>query len=294
MFRSPGTFVLAFCLIACTVAETTAMLDPAAWGADHVGQPVPDYVTGGECLFCHRDATISAWGSNRHNLTIRLPETQPVPDGAELLLGAGDNVRYLKRIGYGKVAILSADGTRWDDELFATSCAGCHTTAVDPETLAYSSPSLDCFVCHGDVSLEHSDDPKMTLLAEARQDSAAVVTSICAQCHLRGGRSRSSGFPYPNNFVPGDNLFMDFEADFSEPALASLSLADRHVFENTRDVVLLGQENVTCLSCHDVHTGSSAKHEDVWQQESCFTCHIVGRDKSELLAFTRDSETCAR
>jgi hypothetical protein len=28
--------------------------DPAAWGTNHVGQPVPEYVHGDECLFCHR------------------------------------------------------------------------------------------------------------------------------------------------------------------------------------------------------------------------------------------------
>ncbi len=27
---------------------------PAAPGNNHVGQPVPEYLTGDECLFCHR------------------------------------------------------------------------------------------------------------------------------------------------------------------------------------------------------------------------------------------------
>src|SRR5579872_4522958 len=27
----------------------------AGWGADHVGAPTPEYATGDECLFCHRD-----------------------------------------------------------------------------------------------------------------------------------------------------------------------------------------------------------------------------------------------
>src|SRR5258707_9988874 len=28
--------------------------DPAAWGSNHAGNPVPDFVHGDECLFCHR------------------------------------------------------------------------------------------------------------------------------------------------------------------------------------------------------------------------------------------------
>src|SRR5262245_22436321 len=46
-------------------------LDPAAWGSDHVGKAVPEFVTGDECLFCHREKVGTAWGVNRHNLTIR-------------------------------------------------------------------------------------------------------------------------------------------------------------------------------------------------------------------------------
>ena len=46
-----------------------------------------------------------------------------------------------------------------------------------------------------------------------------MVTSICAQCHVRTGKSRSTGLPYPNNFVAGDNLFRDFQVDFSDEAL---------------------------------------------------------------------------
>ena len=39
---------------ACAAGRET--LDPAAWGSDHVGQAVPEYMESGECLFCHRDA----------------------------------------------------------------------------------------------------------------------------------------------------------------------------------------------------------------------------------------------
>jgi hypothetical protein len=288
-------------------------LDPAAWGGDHVGQRLANYVTGEECLFCHRDEATNNWASNPHSRTIRLATADSAPvqalasstaEEVEMLLGSRDRVRFLKQIGYGKVAVLTATwesgnltahkSAPWDDNLFATSCAGCHTTAVDPATSTYSSPSLDCYVCHGNVDLEHSADPQKMLLSEARQDPAPVVISICAQCHIRSGRSRSSGLPYPNNFIAGDNLFRDFEVDFSDQALANLSGADRHILETVRDVVINGEESVTCLSCHNVHASTHSKHEDVFQQLSCFTCHIVGREKSELLPFTTRSATCER
>src|SRR5690349_19832809 len=45
-------------------------IDPAAWGTDHVGRPVPEFTSGDECLFCHRDVG-PAWPTNRHGQTIR-------------------------------------------------------------------------------------------------------------------------------------------------------------------------------------------------------------------------------
>src|SRR5437588_12723682 len=50
--------------------------DPAAWGSDHVGKPLPEYVTGDECLFCHRMNIGPDWTTNRHNLSLRRAEPE--------------------------------------------------------------------------------------------------------------------------------------------------------------------------------------------------------------------------
>ena len=120
-------------------------------------------------------------------------------------------------------------------------CAGCHATAVDPKEKAFSALSLDCFACHGNVPAEHAKKPELAHLSPKRKDEARVVTSICAQCHVRTGKSKDTGRPYPKNFVAGDNLFRDFQVDFSDEALKALSTADRHVLENVRDVVVFGR-----------------------------------------------------
>jgi predicted CXXCH cytochrome family protein len=90
---------------------------------------------------------------------------------------------------------------------------------------------------------------------------------------VRFGKSKSSGLPYPNNFVAGDNLFKDFQVDFRIAADEKLNPADSHVMDNVRDVVLYGFESVTCLTCHDVHSGSSKKHRDLPVAENCAYCH---------------------
>lgn len=304
-------------------------LDAAAWGDDHVGKPVPEFISGDECLFCHRQEVGSAWAMNRHARSLRAASgdepavlairehagTREFGTDVTMLLGEKRRVRFLKASGeYGKLAVLStswqpsqgeqrtsekvrgqvvdAEAPRWDIALFADSCAGCHATAVDPTTRAFASPSLDCFVCHGDATLEHSKDAALMPLAKSRRDPARVVTSICASCHLRGGKSKSIGRPYPNNFVAGDNLFRDFAVDLSDAAIAKLNPADRHVLENARDVVIIGKNDVTCLSCHEVHKQSSLKHRRVADSGICLNCHQPTGPKSARKPYQVHSARC--
>jgi hypothetical protein len=297
-------------------------IDPAAWGSDHVGREVPQYMESGECLFCHRDQVGGTWQTNKHDRTIRDaeaaepamqalaadPKTKGLVGEVQLLLGDTRAQRFLKRSAtYGKADLLSvraifgrgrrprlesAEKPHWDDHTFATGCAGCHATAVNPETHAYSTVSLDCFACHGDATDEHANDPKLMPLAKARKDPPAVVTSICASCHVRFGKSKSSGLPYPNNFVAGDNLFRDFQVDFDRADDAKLNPADRHVMDNVREVVERGRETMTCLSCHDVHSGSSKKHRELAVEKYCQHCHDAGQPIQGHKTYEVHSERC--
>ena len=301
---------------------TPQTLDPAAWGADHVGQELPEYMESGECLFCHRNEVGVSWVTNKHNRTIREPEpdgaalaalradpaTKDLAEEVQLLLGDTRHNRFLKRAAeYGKLDMLStganlsrtgrarlanAKDPHWDGKTFAAECAGCHATAIDPATHAFAAVSLDCFTCHGDAPAEHANDGKLMPLAKKRHDSPAAVTSICAQCHVRFGKSKSSGLPYPNNFVAGDNLFRDFQFDFALADDPHVNPADRHVLDNVRDVVLFGREQMTCLSCHEVHTGSTKLHRDVPDQKYCLHCHEAGKSKKEHIPYEVHSDRC--
>jgi predicted CXXCH cytochrome family protein len=90
---------------------------------------------------------------------------------------------------------------------------------------------------------------------------------------LRGSESRSLGTPYPNNFTPGDNLFKDLKVDFALADDAKLNAGDRHIYRNVRDVVVLGKNDVTCLSCHQVHANTSQRHRRALRAPICFDCH---------------------
>jgi hypothetical protein len=288
-------------------------VDPAGWGSDHVGKPLPEFVSGDECLFCHRNDIGPNWDDSRHNRTVRdvepdspaLAKLPEFKDQVQLVLGRSRLQRFLKRSeAYGKLDVLSVawnpaeakmvnpEKPHWDTKFFAAGCAGCHATAVDPKTQAFTALALDCYACHGVVDLKHSKNPALAPLAKKRKDPARVVTSICAQCHVRTGKSASTGLPYPNNFVAGDNLFRDFKVDLSPEAISKLNPADRHVLENVRDVVVLGKEEVTCLTCHDVHKQSSKKHHKLADDASCTTCHNPTGSKKVRPAYEVHSHTC--
>jgi hypothetical protein len=283
---------------------------------------VPEYLTGDECLFCHRDNVGPGWPMNRHNLTMHALDAD-APVAIALKKGLGDAIaadvkvelggRQLSRFlkpgeAYGKMDMLSAgwtpatagkpgafrdaDKPHWDAKTFADKCAGCHATAVDAKTRAFSSPSLDCFTCHGAVDPKHSNDPALVHLSRKRNEPARVVTSICAQCHARGGRSRSSGLPYANNFLAGDNVFRDFAMDLTPQSIEKLNPADRHIFENIREVAVLGHNEVTCLSCHQVHKQSTLPHQRLEKSTLCFTCHNETGPMKVRKTYEAHNQTC--
>jgi len=291
--------------------------DPAAWGSNHVGKPIPEYVHGDECLFCHRNNIGITWQKNAHGVTVRQGEDAPelqailkqpplasVAAQIEYFLGSRHRVRFLKKDGYGKFALLNTqaalgpgtklewidgDKVSWDKERFGNRCAGCHSTAVDPSAKTFTAFGLDCYTCHGDVTLEHTKDTSLMWLSKKRRDDARAITSICAQCHLRLGKSRSTGLPYPNNFIAGDNLFQDYEVDFARADDESLNPGDRHVLRNVRDVVVRGVQTTTCLTCPEVHANSVAKHTEATAGPICADCH--GK-KLEIRPYAVHSSLC--
>jgi cytochrome c553 len=280
-----------------------AKKDPGGWGSNHVGKPVPEFIHGDECLFCHRNDIGPGWSKNPHGIMLRqredAPELEaivkaqkelaPVASQIEYFLGSRHRVRFLKKDGYNKFAmfgtqaalagrgklekLIDSENSSWDRQKFANQCAGCHTTAVDPATKSFAAFGLDCYTCHGVVNLEHTGDTSLIFLSKKQRSDPLAITSTCASCHLRGGKSKSTGLPYPNNFVPGDNLFKDFQVDWSKADDASLNPGDRHIYQNVRDVVIDGSEYPTCLTCHDLHKDSSLKHHRAPRTAMCAGCH---------------------
>ena len=246
---------------------------------------LPEFVAGDQCLFCHRNDIGPGWQKNRHNLTVRVKENSK----DEYTLGARERKRDLRKSGYGKFAMSEAGG--WNATKFNDRCAGCHTTAVDGATKAFAEFSIDCYACHGAVDLEHTNDTSKILLSKKRGRDAKQIASICGACHLRGGVSKAKGFPYAYNYVAGDDLFTDFQVDLRQADAAEVNAGDRHLYRNVRDV-LANKSEVSCLSCHVVHSGSSDRHRRVLTSPACLDCHHESGPKKDVKRYTVKSELC--
>lgn len=247
----------------------------------------PAQVTGDECLFCHRNDIGPGWQKNRHGLTIR--QREGAPD--RYLLGSRDHVRHLRKEAYGKFAIQTPQGA-WDADRFADRCAGCHASGLDPAAKTFAAFGIDCYMCHGNADLAHANDISLVWFSKKRRSDATAITSICAGCHLRGGRSRSTGLPYPVRFTAGDDLFSDFQADFAQADDPGLHAGDRHIYRNVRDIVVRGERGLTCLSCHQVHSGSSQKHRRVLRGPICQDCHHAQGPMKVVRRQTMHSAVC--
>lgn len=276
----------------------------ATGAAGQTPKPLPDFVKGDECLFCHRTTIGPFWQKNAHGVAVRVREEAPelnqiagIPEGTEYFLGSRNWIRMLKKDGYGKFAIwtakydrkggkwVDAAGASWDRNKFADRCAGCHATAVETATKAFTTYGHDCFTCHGSVNLEHSGDTTLIWLSKKRRSDVKAIASVCGSCHLRGGKSQTSGLPYANQFVVGDNLLADYTVDLRGAS------EDAHVLRNIRDVVENNSET-GCLSCHQVHANSTQKHRRVLTSEACEDCHERTGPKSVVKRQERHNALC--
>ncbi len=306
--------------LALLIGQTAGIgAEPPPPANNRAGQPPPEYITGDECLFCHRIIG-QTWSLNEHQKTLlptvavpeietilrSHPDLQPFARQIRFVLGNKHQIHLLKKSEkYGRLDLLSAvlrpnpDGStpllankppfHWDTKTFGQQCAGCHTTAVDSRTQAFSATAIDCYACHGVVDLKHANDPALISLSKKRNDPPGLIAATCGQCHIRTGTSKASGLPYANNHVVGDNLFADFQVNLSADALAVMPPRERHILANIRNSLKNSQEplrdrepankNITCLSCHNIHRASGRKHRKVAQSDYCNICHQPGNKK---------------
>lgn len=104
----------------------------------------------------------------------------------------------------------------WNEQPYPLYCNGCHAVGFDMETRSYQEESIGCEACHGPGE-EHADsdgDPEKIInprnLSKDRRDM------ICEACHTDGKDVKTQTFPFPVDYIPGENID-DYYTEFFMP-----------------------------------------------------------------------------
>jgi predicted CXXCH cytochrome family protein len=239
-------------------------------------QIIPDgaYVGSQVCASCHAEA-FEAWAGSHHHLA---------EQGAQI--GVDPLRQNLVDVGTGRFQVsqeawdvvkmehfdVFADGRQpgewghWTGRgmTWNTMCAECHNTGLtkgySPSTDSFDTQRAEqgvgCEACHGKGS-RHVADTEVSLVTPD--------LDTCGTCHSRRASLTEA-------FQPGD-AYLDHYAP-SLPDLSDVYWADGQVRDEDFEYVSflssgMYAAGVTCIDCHDAHTGKVKRQGDAL----CLECH---------------------
>lgn len=283
-------------------APTSSGAIPA--GAVEAGASRRGYAGSASCRECH-EGVWDSWDSSLHARTVHEPtdhETQLLARAllceglpARYVLGEKHSRRFLVpsesetgthvllpcRYDVGPAAWVSLHESDWKNLSWERGCGGCHSTGFSSASLRYKDMSVGCEACHGPSS-RHGDfggPGGMAGFEKARVTAREEVT-VCASCHLQGGRSRSSGLSFAADYEPGRDLFTDYEFDWS--SLDSVAGEVSNPIDIHQKLLIRDQAgpesrgaygDLRCTSCHAAHAFEHDGHVSLDRQEYCYLCH---------------------
>ncbi len=159
-------------------------------------------------------------------------------------------------------------GMNWNSQ-----CAFCHMTdlqknydiAEDAYSTAWRAQGISCSQCHGPMT-RHATNPEAPLVAAERISPERAMEN-CASCHSR--REELTG-----TFQPGDAYHEHYRLalpDLSEVYYADGQVREENFVYAAFQMSRMAHKDVTCLDCHDPHTGSTIQTVD--NNASCLSCH---------------------
>jgi Cytochrome c554 and c-prime len=172
------------------------------------------------------------------------------------------------------------DGFANFDRPIIPRCVECHATyfeAFPPPMNKYSTTGftlgISCEKCHG-PGREHierekskSPPPAATAVLNPTHFSRDRQMDLCAWCHAGHGRPLRPSFSY----LPGQPLADYIDLPPPDPD-APLDVHGNQV-ELLKQSRCYRSSNMTCLTCHDVHT---AQHDLTQFSQRCLSCHKPG------------------
>ncbi len=161
-------------------------------------------------------------------------------------------------------------GMTWNSQ-----CAACHMTgyrkhynrSTDTYSSTYKQMGVTCIACHPAAAPDPIDG--CTARRDTRTLPPRLASAVCASCHARAET-------FDDSFCPGD-LFEDhyqLELPVAPGVFYANGMQRDEVFcETGFRLSRMGAAGVTCMDCHDPHTGETLLP---WEDNSlCLRCHAI-------------------
>lgn len=163
-------------------------------------------------------------------------------------------------------------GMNWN-----TQCAWCHMSQFrkkyDPDKDRYAStwtePGVTCIQCHGPV-LDRPQAGTGCMISAQNKLTVQMIHDNCASCHARRDEFDHE-FTVGNRFDNHFQLILPVQPGVFWP---NGMQRDEDYCETGLRLSRMGKAGVTCLDCHDPHTGSLKLPQE--DNTLCLRCHGTG------------------
>lgn len=184
-------------------------------------------------------------------------------------------------------------------------CDACHTTGfktakdkTSGEWIANKSElGISCEACHGPGSKHAQRGGKGTIVNPANLN-AIQQDQLCGQCHSRVTNSQIKDLAFPQGFFIGNTdlqervQFWTFQSNpdnFWSNGDAKKNRQQYHDIQKSRHQ----QAGVTCITCHDVHSGKTGYGQVRGDKHSlCASCHEPSATFYKGSAMEKAGATC--
>jgi hypothetical protein len=166
----------------------------------------------------------------------------------------------------------------WRQKPYNIHCDGCHTVGFKADDLTFFEPGVGCESCHGPGKEHVETGGRLSAIVNPANLDTDRAQMVCMQCHTDGQDTQTETFPFPVNFVPGEDLTEYFSEFFMpKPKSKKWYWGSMDIMERKRMYYFFQSKfystNRACEVCGFDRGATVVKERYMTSSEYCGTCH---------------------